>query len=67
MKKIHFLSLAVILLLSSCVSQKKFDLLQGQYDAAKTELTDVKAKVIECQVQKINLKPSCCFRRQNKF
>jgi len=68
MKKIHFLSLAVVILLSSCVSQKKFDLLQGQYDAAKTELTDVKAKVLECQIEKDKFKNNVdLLEAQNKF
>ncbi len=68
MRKILFLSLAVVLLLSSCVSQKKYADLQSQYDAAKTELTDVKAKVLECQVEKDKFANQvAALEEQNKF
>lgn len=52
MKKLLFLSLASAVLLSSCVSQKKFTDLQNQYDAAKTDLAEAKSKVLDCQVEK---------------
>ena len=51
MKKLLILAIGSVLL-SSCVSQKKFADLQSQYDATKQELTDAKAKVLECQVEK---------------
>lgn len=67
MKKILFL-LSAIVLLSSCVSQKKFADLQSDYDAAKQELTDAKAKVLDCQVEKDKLANKLAvLESQNKF
>jgi len=68
MKKILFLSLSSVILLSSCVSQKKYDDLMGQYDAAKTELTEAKAKVLDCQVEKDKFAGMVAnLEAQNKF
>ncbi|WP_117879532.1 OmpA/MotB family protein [Aureibaculum luteum] len=68
MKKILFLSLSCAILLSSCVSQKKYDDLLSQYDTAKTELTDAKAKVLDCQVEKDKFAGMVAnLEAQNKF
>ncbi len=67
MKKLLLLAVAGILL-SSCVSQKKFADLQSDYDAAKQELTDAKAKVLECQVEKDKYANQLAtLESQNKF
>ena len=55
MKKLFILAITSSILLSSCVSQKKFAELQSSYDATKQELTDTKAKVLDCQVEKDKL------------
>ena len=52
MKRIITLSVVSAILLSSCVSQKKFAELQGEYDSTKLQLTDANAKVLACQVEK---------------
>ncbi len=52
MKRIITLSVVSAVLLSSCVSQKKFAELQADYDSTKSQLTDANAKVLECQVEK---------------
>jgi len=68
MKKIFILAVASSILLSSCVSQKKFAELQSDYDAAKLELTDAKAKVLDCQVEKDKLANKVAgLESQNKF
>ena len=68
MKKIFTLSIASALLLSSCVSQKKFAELQSSYDATKQQLTDANAKVLECQVEKDKLANQVAsLESQNKF
>ncbi|MGB5362556.1 MAG: OmpA family protein [Aureibaculum sp.] len=67
MKKLLLLAVAGILL-SSCVSQKKFADLQSDYDAAKQELTNTKAKVLECQVEKDKYANQLAtLESQNKF
>ncbi len=55
MKKLFILAITSSILFSSCVSQKKFAELQSSYDATKQELTDTKAKVLDCQVEKDKL------------
>ena len=52
MKKIFILAVSTTLLLSSCVSQKKFADLQSEFDTTKQQLTDANAKVLDCQVEK---------------
>jgi chemotaxis protein MotB len=52
MKKLFIMAVTVSVALSSCISQKKFADLQSDYDSAKQELTDAKAKVLNCQVEK---------------
>ena len=63
------LLLAVVgVILSSCVSQKKYAQLQTDFDAAKQELTDAKAKVLECQVEKDKYANQLeALQSQNKF
>ncbi|MDJ0644399.1 MAG: OmpA family protein [Flavobacteriaceae bacterium] len=68
MKKIFMLAIASAILLSSCVSQKKFAELQSDYDATKQQLTDANAKVLECQVEKDKLANQvAALESQNKF
>jgi len=68
MKKIFILVVASTFLLSSCVSQKKFAELQGDYDAAKQQLTDANAKVLDCQVEKDKLANKVAsLESQNSF
>ena len=67
MKKLLILAIGSVLL-SSCVSQKKFADLQSQYDSTKQELTDAKAKVLECQVEKDKYANQLALlESQNKF
>ncbi len=68
MKKIFILAVASSILLSSCVSQKKFAELQSDYDTAKQSLTDANAKVLNCQVEKDKLANKVTLlESQNKF
>jgi len=68
MKKLFFLAIASSILLSSCVSQKKFADLQSEYDVAKQRLTDANAKVLNCQVEKDNYANQLAnLEAQNKF
>lgn len=68
MKKIFTLAIVSAVLLSSCVSQKKFAELQSDYDAAKQQLTDANAKVLDCQVEKDKLANKVAsLESQNKF
>ena len=68
MKKLFFLAVASAVLLSSCVSQKKFAELQGDYDATKLQLTDANAKVLNCQVEKDKYANQlAALESQNKF
>jgi len=68
MKKIFILIVSSTLLLSSCVSQKKFAELQTEYDATKQQLTDANSKVLACQVEKDKLaNQMAALESQNKF
>ena len=68
MKKLFFLAIASAVLLSSCVSQKKFADLQSDYDATKLQLTDANAKVLNCQVEKDKYANQLAsLEAQNKF
>ena len=68
MKKLFFLAIASAVLLSSCVSQKKFADLQSDYDATKLQLTDANAKVLNCQVEKDKYANQlAALEAQNKF
>ncbi len=52
MKKLLILGIAATVLLSSCVSQKKFTDLQTEFDSTKQQLTEANGKVLDCQVEK---------------
>ena len=68
MKKIFILIVSSTLLLSSCVSQKKFAELQTEFDATKQQLTDANGKVLACQVEKDKLaNQMAALESQNKF
>ncbi len=68
MKKIFILAVASSILLSSCISQKKYAELQSEYDATKQSLTDANAKVLDCQVEKDKLANKVILlESQNKF
>jgi len=68
MKKLLLLTVTTTILLSSCVSQKKFAELQSDYDAAKISLTEANAKVLDCQVEKDKLANKLsAVESQNKF
>ena len=55
MKKILFLPILVALLLTSCVSQKKYADLETSYQATKQELVDAKADLQSCLIEKTHL------------
>ena len=68
MKNLFFLVIASAVLLSSCVSQKKFADLQSDYDATKLQLTDANAKVLNCQIEKDKYANQlAALESQNKF
>ena len=68
MKNLFFLVIASAVLLSSCVSQKKFADLQSDYDSTKLQLTDANAKVLNCQVEKDKyFNQLTALESQNKF
>ena len=68
MKKIFILAITSTLLLSSCVSQKKFTDLQSEFDATKEQLTAANSKVLECQVEKDKYANKlAAVESQNKF
>jgi len=52
MKKLLILGITASVLLSSCVSQKKFTNLQTEFDSTKQQLTEANGKVLDCQVEK---------------
>ena len=51
MKKLFLLVVATSLVLSSCVSNKKYAELEGNYSKKSQELVDVKADLMKCQVE----------------
>ena len=68
MKKIFILVISSTLLLSSCVSQKKFAELQTEFDSTKQQLTDANGKVLACQVEKDKLANKMeALESQNSF
>ena len=68
MKKFFILAISSTLLLSSCVSQKKFAELQTEFDSTKQQLTDANGKVLACQVEKDKLaNKMSAIEFQNKF
>jgi len=68
MKKLLILGIAASVLLTSCVSQKKFTDLQTEFDATKQQLTDANGKVLDCQVEKDKLANKVsALESQNQF
>ena len=68
MKNLLYLVITSAVLLSSCVSQKKFADLQSDYDATKLQLTDANAKVLNCQIEKDKYANQLAtLESQNKF
>ena len=68
MRKILYLSIITSILLSSCVSQKKYADLEAQFNDAQTQLTEAKAKVLDCQVEKDKFANQVeSLKAQNKF
>ncbi|MCK0132360.1 OmpA family protein [Flavobacteriaceae bacterium F08102] len=68
MRKILYLTIITTVLLSSCVSQKKYADLEAQFNAAQTQLAEAKAKVLECQVDKDKFANQVeSLKAQNKF
>jgi len=68
MRKILYLSIVSSILLSSCVSQKKYADLETQFNAAQSQLAEAKAKVLECQVEKDKFANQVeSLTAQNKF
>ena len=55
MKKIIFTALTLSILLSSCVSQKKYADLENQHGQTKSELVDAKAELQACLIDKDHL------------
>ncbi|WP_111706861.1 OmpA/MotB family protein [Lutibacter citreus] len=51
MKKSFVLVLVVSVVLSSCVSQKKYTELEGNYNSKNKELVDVKADLMKCRIE----------------
>ena len=51
MKKLFLLVVVTSLVLSSCVSNKKYAELEGNYSKKSQELVDVKADLMKCQVE----------------
>jgi len=55
MKKVFFTALILSILLSSCVSQKKYADLETQYGVTKQDLVDAKAELQGCLIDKEHL------------
>lgn len=55
MKKVFFTVLILSIVLSSCVSQKKYADLETQYGVTKQDLVDAKADLQSCQLEKDHL------------
>ncbi|MEN8124790.1 MAG: OmpA family protein [Bacteroidota bacterium] len=55
MKKLFFTAVALSVLLSSCVSQKKYTELEDQYGVTKQDLVDAKADLQSCLIEKDHL------------
>lgn len=56
MKKLFFIPLLLSVLLTSCVSQKKYADLESTYQTTKQELVDAKADLQSCLLEKDHLK-----------
>ncbi len=51
MKKLFVLVITTSVMLSSCVSQKKYTDLEGNYNKKSQELVDVKADLMKCRIE----------------
>ena len=51
MKKLFVILLGVSVVLSSCVSQKKYSELEGNFNRTSQELVDTKAELMKCQIE----------------
>jgi len=51
MKKLFVLIIVTSVMLSSCVSQKKYTELEGNFNKTSQELVDVKADLMKCQIE----------------
>ncbi len=51
MKKLFVLFIVTSVMLSSCVSQKKYTELEGNFNKKSQELVDVKADLMKCQIE----------------
>lgn len=51
MKKLFVLFIVTSVMLSSCVSQKKYTELEGNFNRKSQELVDVKANLMKCQIE----------------
>ena len=51
MKKLFVLIIVTSVMLSSCVSQKKYTELEGNFNKKSQELVDVKADLMKCQIE----------------
>jgi chemotaxis protein MotB len=51
MKKLFVILLGVSVVLSSCVSQKKYSELEGNFNKKSQELVDTKAALMKCQIE----------------
>ena len=51
MKKLFIILLGVSVVLSSCVSQKKYSELEGNFNKKSQELVDTKAALMKCQIE----------------
>ncbi len=51
MKKLFVILLGVSVVLSSCVSQKKYSELEGNFNKKSQELVDTKADLMKCQIE----------------
>jgi len=55
MRKLFFIPVVISILLTSCVSQKKYADLDTQYQNTKQELVDAKADLQSCLLEKEHL------------
>jgi len=51
MKKLLVLIIVTSVVLSSCVSQKKYTELEGNFNKKSQELVDTKANLMKCQIE----------------
>ncbi len=51
MKKLFVIIITTSVVLSSCVSQKKYSELEGNFNKKSQELVDTKADLMKCQIE----------------